>query len=202
MSVFAKSLQAIKYFDTTMKAAYETHTAAKQQIMAASGNLMSQKLGEINETLQSVKVEQQEILRSVLDADFEQAKETVNAVASADVPDGFVAALEAIRSFSGSMTDYEIKSYFEKYRSSYTAAKAITEVIGKAGKGKVVIIPPDRIIEEMNKIHNQLIHWVQGWNPTSYMSRVMVTDNNVLTILENSVQEWLDGGFVRTMFEI
>ena len=201
MAYFEKSLAAIKTFDSSMKAAHETHAAAKKQIMANyNGNLMSQKLGEINTALQNAEVEQKSILKETFAADFAQAKAQINATATADAPDNFISTLEAIKALGSSVTEYEIKAYLDKYRSNYIAARAIAEVIGKAGNGKFIIIRLDQIAEEVDKIHNQLINWVQGWNPTSYMSRVMVTDNNVLTILENSVQEWLDGGFVRTMF--
>lgn len=197
MNIFAKSQKAIREFDTTMKTAHETHATAKKQIMANYiGQMMADKLAEINETLWQVEAEQKAILREALNVDFADAKAKINAMAVADAPGDFISTLEAIKTLGNSMTEYEISAYLEKYRSSYIAARAIAEEMGKYTKGKFTITRPDQIAQEVDKVQGQLINWLQGWNPTSYMSRLMVADVNILTNLDEKVQAWLDGGFV------
>lgn len=197
MRIFTKSLQAIKNFDTTMKAAYETHAEAKKNIMANyAGNLMGQKLAEINETLQTVEMEQKAALREALSADFADAKQKINDMATAEAPADFISTLEAIKTVGDGLTAYEIKAYLEKYRSSYIAARAIAVEMGKHRSGQFIIVRPDQLAEDLEKVHGNLVNWLQSWTPNSYMSRLMVADSNILTGLDERVSSWLDGGFV------
>lgn len=197
MNIFAKSQKAIRDFDTAMKTAYETHAEAKKNIMANyAGNLMGQKLAEINETLQAVEMEQKAAVREALAADFADAKAKINAMAVADAPGDFISTLEAIKTVGASLTDYEIRAYLEKYRTSYIAARAIAEEMGKHSNGKFTITRPDQLADDVAKVHGQLVNWLQSWTPNSYMSRLMVADVNILTGLDDKVQAWLDGGFV------
>ena len=200
MALFKKTLSAVKDFSTAMKTAHETHATAKEKILANYiGRMMGEKLGEINAVLQAVETEQKAALRKVLEEDFASAKEQINSKAVADAPGDFISTLEAIKTLGSNMTDYEIKAYLEKYRSSYIAARAIAEEMGKHKNrsGQFTIIRPDQIAQDVDKVHGQLKNWIQTWTPNSYMSRLMVADTNILTGLDDRVQEWLDGGFVR-----
>lgn len=200
MSIFAKSLKAIKEFDLAMKTAAETHAEAKKNILANyAGNLLEQKLAEINDTLRVVEMEQKVNLKEVLAADFAQATEKIKATAVADVPADFLLTLEAIKALTktGSITDFETKAFLEKYRTSYMAARAVAETLIQSNHGgNYTIVQPDVLLSDVKMVQGKLDNWLYNWNPNDYMSRLMVADSNILTGLDERVSSWLDGGFV------
>lgn len=204
MKFLAKTMQAVKDYDSAILAARKEFEEAKKQLFGTySNSVATEKLGEAREALTAFEMKETAKMKEIAKVDFAEVKDAVVAFVSTAVPEDFPATLAAIQVKGDKITDFEAESYLKKYDGNYTAYSAVLNVLKSNGKATSVHIhTPDSVKEDVERLEKIVMNWIQnrtgvgGFN-SDYYSRLLTKENATpLKTLSEGIEAYIAGGFV------
>ena len=204
MAVFNKTYQAVKDFESGIKAAQEAFRVAQKEILDTYKDPVStKKLAEARELLTQTEQCETLIALDAVEGDFASVNEKIMEVVTKAAPADFPATLAAIQARGEKVGAYEANAFFQKYGDNYLAISTLLEVLHSNGKFDSVHITTAEMLDEKVKALEEKIvkfirnrHGVSG--DASYTAKMLTheTHSPILT-LGAEVQNFLDGNFIR-----
>ncbi len=195
MALFEKSLQAVANLDSIMTTANKTFEIEKKKAMDTYKDPVSH-IGKLRAVLLETEEQQKLIFSETVKAEFAAVRDMVNKIVTTDAPLDFPATLEAIRVNGKGITEYEASAFLEKYKNNYLAFRTLADLLHKHGRAaNISVLYPDAIMDDINDGERLLLNWGIQYKGSSYMGALLQSDNNPITALAVTVNEFLEGRY-------
>lgn len=204
MAVFEKTYQAVKEFESSIKAAQEAFRDARKEIMETYKDPVStKKLGEAREIL--TQTEQRETLRALdaVEGDFASVNEKIMEIVTRATPVDFPATLAAIQAKGDKVSSYEANAFLQKYGDNYLAISTLLEVLHSNNKADSVHITTAEMMDaKLKALEEKIVKWIRNRHGVSgdneYTAKMLVHEtHSPILLLAAEVQSFLDGNFIR-----
>lgn len=204
MAVFNKTYQAVKDFESSIKAAQEAFRVAQKEILDTYKDPVStRKLAEARELLTQTEQRETLIALDAVEGDFASVNEKIMEVVTKAAPADFPATLAAIQARGEKIGAYEANAFFQKYGDNYLAISTLLEVLHSNGKfDSVHITTAEMLDEKVKALEAKVVHFIRNRHgvsgDASYNAKLLTHEtHSPILLMAAEVQNFLDGNFIR-----
>lgn len=197
--MFEELINAMKKFDEKMIAANnEFETERDKATKNYKGEMLWLRTNEISQKYESEKAELVKYIRDVIKVEFDklfkQLSDIVTAPASAD----FMSTLEVIRNTPNLISEYEAKSYVEKYKDNYIACRGIINELQKNNLAKnVQVIHVEGVKNKLEECYKGALDFLNSYQPGGLGTALYLSDKtSIFESTQATIGQFFNKNFV------
>lgn len=197
--MFEKLLNEMKLFDEQMTVAINEFEKKKDEITKNyKGEMLWLRTNEISQKYESKKNELIEHMRDTIKVEFDKLFKELSNIVTAPASVDFMATLEVIRNTPNLISEYEAKSYVEKYKDNYIACRGIINELQKNGlAANVQVLHAEGVKKNLEECYRGALDFLNSYQPNGLSTALYLSDkSSIFVATDATINQFFKKDFV------